>query len=180
MLSRWRVGGCCAGDHYSQPVRGNPPRPQGPCDRAQPQHRGRGAVDPRRRGRARGPDQGGLPVALHRQGCWRRGSRGRAWEGQPRAAGSCVIILDTNVISEPLRPRPGPGVVAWLDAQAVETLYLTTISLAEVRYSIACLPRGARRNKLHDRFEADFLPLFHGRTLAFNEPAAAAYAALRA
>jgi len=91
-----------------------------------------------------------------------------------------VIILDTNVISEPLRAKPGAGVVAWLDAQAVETLYLTTISLAEVRYGIACLPKGARRQKLHDRFEGEFLPLFHGRTLAFDEPATTAYAALRA
>jgi toxin FitB len=90
-----------------------------------------------------------------------------------------VIILDTNVISEPLRPRPGAGVVAWLDAQAVETLYLTTIGLAEVRYGIACLPKGARRQKLHDRFEGEFLPLFRGRTLAFDEPATVVYATLR-
>lgn len=91
-----------------------------------------------------------------------------------------MIILDTNVISEPLRPRPSAGVVAWLDAQALETLYLTTISLAEVRYGIACLPEGGRRQKLRDRFEGEFVPLFHGRTLAFDEPATAAYAALRA
>jgi hypothetical protein len=90
-----------------------------------------------------------------------------------------VIILDTNVISEPLRPKPGAGVVAWLDAQAVETLYLTTISLAEVRYGIAWLPDGRRRQKLHDRFEGEFLPLFRGRTLAFDEPATTAYATLR-
>lgn len=91
-----------------------------------------------------------------------------------------MIILDTNVISEPLRPRPVAGVVAWLDAQAVETLYLTTVSLAEVRYGIACLPKSRRRQKLHDRFEGEFLPMFHGRTLAFDEPASTAYAALRA
>lgn len=91
-----------------------------------------------------------------------------------------MIILDTNVISEPLRPKPSADVVAWLDAQAVDTLYLTTISLAEVRYGIACLPEGGRRQKLHDRFEGEFLPLFHGRTLAFDEPATTAYAALRA
>jgi predicted nucleic acid-binding protein len=90
-----------------------------------------------------------------------------------------VIILDTNVISEPLRPRPSADVVAWLDAQAIETLYLTTISLAEMRYGIACLPEGARRKKLHDRFEGEFLPLFHGRTLAFDDPATTVYAALR-
>jgi hypothetical protein len=91
-----------------------------------------------------------------------------------------VIILDTNVICEPLRPRPDAGIVAWLDAQVVETLYLTTISLAEVRYGIACLPKGRRRQRLHDRFEGEFMPLFYGRTLAFDEPATTAYAALRA
>jgi toxin FitB len=91
-----------------------------------------------------------------------------------------VIILDTNVISEPLRSRPGAGVIAWLDAQVVETLYLTTISLAEMRYGIACLPDGRRRQRLHDRFEGEFVPLFHGRILAFDEPATTAYAALRA
>jgi predicted nucleic acid-binding protein len=91
-----------------------------------------------------------------------------------------VIILDTNVITEPLRTRPVAGVVAWLDAQAVETLYLTSVSLAEVRYGIACLPKGARRQKLCDRFEGEFLPLFHGRTLPFDEPATTVYAALRA
>jgi toxin FitB len=91
-----------------------------------------------------------------------------------------VIILDTNVISEPLRPKPSADVVAWLDAQAVETLYLTAISLAEVRYGIACLPEGARRQTLHDRFEGEFLPVFRGRTLPFDESATTAYAALRA
>jgi toxin FitB len=91
-----------------------------------------------------------------------------------------MIILDTNVISEPLRSRPVVRVVAWLDAQAIETLYLTTISLAEVRYGIACLPKGRRRQTLHDRFEGEFLPLFQGRTLAFDEPATTAYATLRA
>lgn len=90
-----------------------------------------------------------------------------------------MIILDTNVISEPLRSRPAARVVAWLDAQVIETLYLTTISLAEVRYGIACLPDGQRRQRLHDRFEGEFVPLFHGRTLAFDEPATAAYATLR-
>ena len=91
-----------------------------------------------------------------------------------------MIILDTNVISEPLRPMPIAGVVAWLDAQAVETLYLTTVGLAEVRHGIECLPECQRRRRLHDRFEGEFVPLFHGRILPFDEPAATAYATLRA
>lgn len=91
-----------------------------------------------------------------------------------------MIILDTNVLSEPLRPRPNAEVVAWLDAQVIETLYLTTVSLAEVRYGIACLPDGGRRRRLHERFEGEFVPMFSERTLAFGEPATTAYATLRA
>lgn len=91
-----------------------------------------------------------------------------------------MIILDTNVLSEPLRPRPNADVVAWLDAQVIETLYLTTVSLAEVRYGIACLPAEKRRTRLQERFEGEIVPLFSGRTLAFDEPATVAYATLRA
>lgn len=91
-----------------------------------------------------------------------------------------MIILDTNVVSEPLRPRPARAVVEWLDAQAIETLYLTSINLAEVRYGIAVLPAGRRRTMLRDRFEGEFVPLFQGRVLDFDDPASVAYAASRA
>jgi toxin FitB len=90
-----------------------------------------------------------------------------------------VIILDTNVISEPLKPAPSARVVAWLDSQLVETMYLTAISLAEVRFGMAALPTGRRRRTLQHRFEEEFIPLFSGRVLAFDEPASAAYAELR-
>jgi len=91
-----------------------------------------------------------------------------------------VIILDTNVLTEPLRRKPSPSVVEWLDAQAIETLYLTTISLAEVRYGIAALPTGKRKSTLARRFEGEVLPRFRDRVLAFDEPAASAYGRLRA
>jgi predicted nucleic acid-binding protein len=90
-----------------------------------------------------------------------------------------VIVLDTNVISEPLRHRPDPHVTAWLDAQYIETLYLTAISVAEVRYGIAVLPEGRRKRGLHDRFETDVLPLFAGRVLPFDESASEAYARIQ-
>jgi hypothetical protein len=90
-----------------------------------------------------------------------------------------VIILDTNVLSEPLRPSPDKRVVEWLDAQIAETLFLTTVTLAEVRYGIAALPTGKRKTGLTERFEADLLPLFAGRILAFDEPATHEYAILR-
>lgn len=91
-----------------------------------------------------------------------------------------MIVLDTNVLSEPLRPRPDPRVVAWLDAQVVETLYLTTIGLAEVRLGIAALPRGRRRTVLQERFEDEVVPLFARRILVFDERASAAYGVMRA
>lgn len=91
-----------------------------------------------------------------------------------------MIILDTNVLSEPLRPDPDQRVVQWLDAQIAETLFLTTVTIAELRYGIAALPAGKRRTTLADRFESVILPLFSGRVLDFDEPATREYATLRA
>jgi predicted nucleic acid-binding protein len=79
-----------------------------------------------------------------------------------------VILLDTNLISEPLRPVPNPGVVAWIDAQAMETLFLSAITVAELRSGIATLPAGRRRDHLRERIEAQVLPLFAGRVLPFD------------
>lgn len=91
-----------------------------------------------------------------------------------------MIVLDTNVLSEPLRPTPAPQVTAWLDRQHLPTLYLTTITVAELRYGIAALPNGRRKRALSERFEDEVLPLFAGRVLPFDEPATAAYAQLQA
>jgi predicted nucleic acid-binding protein len=91
-----------------------------------------------------------------------------------------VIILDTNVLSEPLRPAPDPRVIAWLDNQVVDTLYLTTITVAEMRFGIAALDAGRRRRTLAARFEDEVMPLFAGRVLPFDEPATRSYAVLRA
>lgn len=57
-----------------------------------------------------------------------------------------MILVDTNVISEPLRKSPHAGVIAWLDAQALETLYLSAITVAELRFGLASLPPGKRRD----------------------------------
>lgn len=91
-----------------------------------------------------------------------------------------MILLDTNVVSEPLRTAPDPLVLAWLDGQAIETLYLSAISLAELRFGIAVLPAGRRRDTLLSGLEQRVLPLFTGRILAFDGAAALAYAELRA
>jgi predicted nucleic acid-binding protein len=91
-----------------------------------------------------------------------------------------MILLDTNVVSEALKVSGDPNVLAWLDAQMIETLYLSTISLAELRFGIAALPQGKRRESLHSSLEKRVLPLFGGRVLSFDDPASKAYATLRA
>ena len=61
-----------------------------------------------------------------------------------------MIILDTNVVSEPMKSGASPAVLAWLDKQAAETLYLTTTSLAELLLGIAILPGGKRKDGLEN------------------------------
>ena len=91
-----------------------------------------------------------------------------------------MILLDTHVISEPLKLTADVAVLNWIDAQMIETLYLSTISLAELRFGIAALSPGKRRDTLHTSFEQRILPLFAGRILPFDAAASEAYAVLRA
>jgi toxin FitB len=79
-----------------------------------------------------------------------------------------MIILDTNVVSEPLKLKPDPAVLQWLDRQAPETLYLTAISFSELLAGVEILPAGRRRNKIHAAIVEQVLPLFDGRILAFD------------
>jgi predicted nucleic acid-binding protein len=89
-----------------------------------------------------------------------------------------MILLDTNVVSEPLRAAPEPRLVAWLDAQPLETLFLSVITVAELRFGVASLPAGRRRSSLRERLEARVLPAFTGRILPFDLAATQAYADL--
>lgn len=89
-----------------------------------------------------------------------------------------MILLDTNVVSEPMRPTPDGRVVAWIDAQALETLFLPVIAVAELRAGVALLPAGKRRAALDLALETQVLPLFADRILAFDLSCTAAYAAL--
>ncbi len=91
-----------------------------------------------------------------------------------------MIMLDTNVLSEPLKPSPEPAVVAWLDSQPLETLFLSAISLAELRYGVATLPKGHRKDGLRIALEGRILALFGPRILPFDIAAANAYATIRA
>ena len=70
--------------------------------------------------------------------------------------------------------------LAWIDAQAIDTLYLSAITVAELRFGIAALPRGRRRDTLDFRLEQDVLPLFDRRVLAFDLNASRAYAEIMA
>ncbi|MBB4193024.1 hypothetical protein GGE45_001609 [Rhizobium aethiopicum] len=91
-----------------------------------------------------------------------------------------MILLDTNVISEPWKPVPDEAVVAWLDAQAIETLFLSAITIAELRFGIAAMPSGKRQTILRDRLEGEVLPHFSERILPFNLVTSQFYAELMA
>lgn len=91
-----------------------------------------------------------------------------------------MILLDTNVISEPQRQAPNARVLNWLDAQALETLYLCAITVAELRAGIALLPAGKRRDGLHENLEKRLLPMFANRVLSFDMACTKAYAELLA
>ena len=91
-----------------------------------------------------------------------------------------MILVDTNVISETLRQQPDPAVVRWMDTQSIETLYLSAVTVAELRYGIAVLPEGRKRQVLHNGLEQSVLPLFEGRILPFDGAAAISYAELMA
>ena len=87
-----------------------------------------------------------------------------------------MIMLDTNVISESLRPTPESNVLDWIDTQAIETLYLSAITVAELRFGAALLPTGKRKAKLQNSLENKLLPLFADRVLPFDIAVTEAYA----
>jgi predicted nucleic acid-binding protein len=89
-----------------------------------------------------------------------------------------MIVLDTNVISEPLKPLADPAVIRWLDSQAPETLYLTAINLAEILIGIALLPVGKRKRGMELAMQSLLTKLFEGRFLSFDREAAIAFALL--
>lgn len=89
-----------------------------------------------------------------------------------------MIILDTNVISEPMGPTPDPRVLTWFDTQTAETLYLSAVTVGELRYGLSILPTGRRRDILTERLEQQTLPLFTDRILPYDVAATVHYARL--
>lgn len=88
-----------------------------------------------------------------------------------------MIVLDTNVVSEVMKPEPHPGVRHWLDAQAAETVHLSSVSVAELLFGIGTLPAGRRRRLLGMMLDG-ILDRFDGRILPFDTGAARHYADL--
>jgi toxin FitB len=91
-----------------------------------------------------------------------------------------MIVLDTCVISEPLKPAPDRRVLAWLDEQAAETLCTTAVNYAEVLSGIACLPAGKRKRALALDTQETMQSLFTQRILPFDAEAAVEYAEVEA
>jgi toxin FitB len=85
-------------------------------------------------------------------------------------------LLDTNVVSELMKPLPNPAVLAWLDGQPATTLFSSVITLAEIELGIALLPDGKRKEKLAAAASAVFEEDFAGAVLAFDPAAAHRYA----
>ena len=91
-----------------------------------------------------------------------------------------MIVLDTNVISELMRPVPESRVVDWVDCQADIDVFITAITLAELQYGIARLPDGVRRERLAAQVEQMIDEDLDHRVLAFDDTAAAHYGEIAA
>jgi predicted nucleic acid-binding protein len=90
------------------------------------------------------------------------------------------FLLDTNVVSEWARPSPDPGVVAWLAAVDEDRVFLSVVTLAELRYGIDRLPAGLRRQRLEEWLEGDLPLRFEGRLLPIDVGVADAWGRIAA
>ena len=88
-----------------------------------------------------------------------------------------MILLDTNVVSEAMKPAPDDAVRAWLDEQAAETLFLSSVTIAELMFGIGALPNGKRKERLTEALDG-VMELFADRVLPFDVDAARRYADL--
>ncbi len=86
-----------------------------------------------------------------------------------------MIILDTNIISEIMRPAAEERVMAWLRKQPLNLLATTAVTVAEIRYGLGRLPEGQRRRNLEERFRSFLTRGFYDRIMAFDAAAAEAY-----
>ncbi len=91
-----------------------------------------------------------------------------------------MIVLDTNVVSEIMKPAPSEKVVHWLASQESASVFTTVITQAEILYGIEVLPPGRRRQSLSDVVEDTFRLDFESRILSFDEESGRRYARIRA
>jgi predicted nucleic acid-binding protein len=91
-----------------------------------------------------------------------------------------MIVLDTNVVSELMRPLPSDQVVGWTRSRAGAELFTTAITVAEIFYGIERLPRGKRRAAFEAAAEAILTDEFAGRVIGFDSHAARAFAKIAA
>ena len=91
-----------------------------------------------------------------------------------------MIILDTNVVSEAMKPSANPVVLDWLNLQVAETLFLSSVTLAKLLFGIGAIPAGRRKNELSDTLDKLLVELYGSRILPFDADAARCYAQLAA
>lgn len=91
-----------------------------------------------------------------------------------------MVVLDTNVVSELIRPSPSPVVQAWVAGQEAKNLFFSAVSEAELRYGLETMPEGRRRNALAVEVEGMLREDFIGRILPFDSEAARSYAKIAA
>jgi predicted nucleic acid-binding protein len=85
------------------------------------------------------------------------------------------FLLDTNAVSEWVKPRPNPGLIRWMESADEDRVYLSVISLAELRYGVERMPAGARRSRL-EQWLRDELPIrFEARILSIDQSVAEAW-----
>lgn len=90
-----------------------------------------------------------------------------------------MIIVDTNVVSEMMRPSPHPALIDWFNRQPSYDVFVSAVTEAELRYGLELLPLGRRRSELTREFER-ILEEFGDRIVPFDSPAAKLYAVIMA
>ncbi|MCY4256680.1 MAG: type II toxin-antitoxin system VapC family toxin [bacterium] len=91
-----------------------------------------------------------------------------------------MIVLDTNVVSELMRPQPNSTVATWISNRSAATLFLSSVTEAELLYGVAIMPAGQRKDALKTGIKQMLREDFAGRVLPFDSDAARAYASIAA
>jgi hypothetical protein len=91
-----------------------------------------------------------------------------------------MMLVDTNVLSAMMRIAVEPAVEQWFDAQSPESVWTTTVTVFEIRFGLALLAPGRRRDRLHDAFDIAIADILGGRVLPFDRTAAETAAGIAA